>query len=82
MGGTVELLFELSVDSHEAATFLCEDADLFCHVGWTLAFRVAVEFGFAVGVVVVPVQAVGNHQNGSSSETSTSFGCGFLSWSM
>ena len=55
MGGIVELLFELSVDSHEAATFLCEDADLFCHVAWTVAFRVAVEFGFAVGVVPLTV---------------------------
>ena len=61
MAGIVKLLFELSVDSHEAATFLCEDADLFCHVGWTLAFRVAVEFRFTVGVVVLPIQAVGNH---------------------
>ena len=55
MGGIVKLLFELSVDSHEAATFLCEDADLFRHVGWTLASRVAVEFGLAVGVVPLTV---------------------------
>ena len=55
MGGIVKLFLELSVDSHEAATFLCEDADLFCHVGWTVAFRVAVEFGFAVGVVPLSV---------------------------
>jgi hypothetical protein len=32
MGGTVELLFELSVDCHEPATFLCDNGELLSHV--------------------------------------------------
>ena len=61
MGGIVELLFELSVDCHEPATFLCEHCALFCHVAYAVALRVAVQFCFTVGVVVVPIQAVGHH---------------------
>ena len=61
MGGIVKLLFELSVDCHEPATFLCEHCALFCHVAYAVALRVAVQFCFTVGVVVVPIQAVGHH---------------------
>ena len=55
MGGTVKLLFELSVDPHESATFLCDNGELLCHVAYTVAVGVAVQFRFAVGVVVVPI---------------------------
>ena len=61
MGGIVELLYELSVDCHEPATFFCEHCALFCHVAYTVTPRVAVQFGFTVGVVVLPIQAVGHH---------------------
>jgi hypothetical protein len=61
MGGTVKLLLELSVDLHEPATFLCEHAELFCHVACTITVGVCVECRFTVWVVVVPIQAVGHH---------------------
>ncbi len=61
MGGIVELLYELSVDCHEPATFLSQHAELLSHVAYTVTIRVCVEFCFTVGVVVVPIQAVGHH---------------------
>ena len=61
IGGIVKLLFELSVHLHEPATFLSEYCALFSHVAYAVAVGVAVEFGFAVGVVVVPIQAVRHH---------------------
>ncbi len=61
MGGIVELLYKLSVYCHEPATFLCKHAELLSHVAYTVTIRVAVEFCFTIGVVVVPIQAVGHH---------------------
>ena len=61
IGGTVKLLFELSVHLHEPATFLNNNGKLFCHVAYTITSRVAVQFGFTVGVVVVPIEAVRHH---------------------
>jgi len=42
IGGIVKLLFELSVDLHEPATFLCDNGELLSHVACTVAVRVAV----------------------------------------
>ena len=61
MGGIVELLYELSVDCHKPATFLNDNGKLFSHVAYTVAGRVVVQFCFTVGVVVLPIEAVGHH---------------------
>jgi hypothetical protein len=61
MGGIVKLLFELSVDLHEPATFFSKKGKLFSHVACTVTVGVAIEFGFTVGVVPLTVEAVGHH---------------------
>ena len=55
MGGTVKLRFQCSVDLHKTFTFLNKHAELFCHVAYTVTVRVAVEFGFTVGVMPLSV---------------------------
>jgi len=61
IGGIVKLLFELSVYCHEPATFFSKKGKLFSHVACTVAVGVAVEFGFTVGVVPLPIEAIGHH---------------------
>lgn len=61
IGGIIKLLLQLSVHLHEPATFLYYHAELFGHVAYTAAFRVAVKFRFTVGVVPLPIEAVRHH---------------------
>ena len=46
---------------HEPATFLNDNGKLLSHVAYTVAVRVAVQFRFTVGVVVLPIEAIRHH---------------------
>jgi hypothetical protein len=51
MGGIIELLYQLSIDCHEPATFLNDNGELFGHVAYTVAVRVKVCCGCAIWVM-------------------------------